>query len=90
MKLGDLILAIVVLFFAVIFLPRIIAQISASNAALNAQYSPGAAWNRVQAGWINSAGGVGSEAINIAGNYGLASLDAGLGELTGKFWEANG
>lgn len=77
MKLGDVILAIIVLFFAVIFLPRIIAQISASNAATNAAYNPNSAWNRVQASWINTAGNVGTDVIGNAGNELLGTLFGG-------------
>lgn len=63
----DLVFVVVIIYLAFLFLPRFIAQISASNAALNSQYSPQGAWNRVQASWINSAGNVGTDLIGVAG-----------------------
>jgi hypothetical protein len=68
MKAGEFILLIVVLGFLFVLLPKIISQLQVTNAALNAQYSPAGAWNRVQAGLINSAGNVGIGLINASGN----------------------
>jgi hypothetical protein len=71
----ELIAVLVIMYFAFLWLPRLFAQISASNAAINSAYNPNAAWNRVQADWINSAGNVGTGLIN----FGAESLFSGIG-----------
>lgn len=71
-NIGGILLALIFLIIALEFLPRILAQVAASNAALNAQYDPNAAWRRAQSQWIGAAGNVGTDLIgNLADRWSL-------------------